>query len=48
LKPAVIALARQKVHLQKALDTTSSALQSGWNLDGALDFREIQTLAFPT
>src|SRR6266851_4050777 len=47
LKSAVIALARQKVHLQKALIRLHLDFNQVGNLNRALDFREIQTLAFP-
>jgi len=47
LKPAVIALARQKVHLQEALIRLHLDFNQVGNLNRALDFREIQTLTFP-
>src|SRR6266705_467904 len=47
LKPAVIALARQKVHLQETLIRLHLDFNQVGNLDRALDFREIQALAFP-
>src|SRR5439155_25338666 len=47
LKPAVIALAGQKVHLQEALILLHLDFNQVRNLDRALDFREIQMLTFP-
>ena len=47
LKSAVIALARQQIHLQKALIRLHLDFNQVGNLNRALDFREIQTLTFP-
>ncbi len=47
LQSAVIALARQEVHLQKTLIGLHLDFDQVWNLNRALDFREIETLAFP-
>ena len=47
LKSAVITLARQKIHLQEALIRLHLDFNQVGNLNRALDFREIQTLAFP-
>ena len=47
LKPAVIALAGQKVHLQKALIRLHLDFNQVRDLDGSLNFRKIQSLAFP-
>jgi hypothetical protein len=47
LQTAVVALARQQVHLQKALIGLHLHFDQIGDLDGALNFREIQTLTFP-
>src|SRR5579885_3292694 len=47
LKPGVLALARQQIHLQKALIGLHLDFNQVGNLDRALDFREIQALTFP-
>jgi hypothetical protein len=47
LQTAVIALARQEVHLQKTLIGLHLDFDQIRNLNRALDFREIETLAFP-
>ena len=47
LKSAVIALARQQIHLQKALIRLHLDFDQVGNLNRALNFREIQTLTFP-
>ena len=47
LESAVIALARQQIHLQEALIRLHLDFNQVGNLDRALDFREIQTLTFP-
>jgi hypothetical protein len=47
LKPAILALARQEIHLQEALIGLHLDFNQVGNLNRALDFREIQTLAFP-
>ena len=46
-KPAVFALARQQIHLQEALIRLPLDFDQVRNLNRALDFREIQPLAFP-
>src|SRR6266849_4557408 len=47
LKPGIIALARQQIHLQKALIRLHLNFNQVGNLNRALDFREIQTLTLP-
>ncbi len=47
LKPGIVALARQKIHLQKTLVRLHLDFNQVGNLNRALDFREIQTLTFP-
>ena len=47
LKPAIIALAWQQIHLQEALVGLHLDFNQVGNLDRALDFREIQPLMFP-
>src|SRR5882762_8561332 len=47
LKAAVIALAWQQIHLQKALIGLLLDLNQVGDLDGSLDFCKIQSLAFP-
>ena len=47
LQTAVIALARQQVHLQEALIGLPLDFDQVRNLNRALNFREIETLAFP-
>ena len=47
LQSTVIALARQEVHLQKSLIGLHLDFDQIRNLNRALNFREIETLAFP-
>ena len=47
LQSAVVSLARQQVHLQKALIGLHLHFDQIGNLDRPLNFREVQTLAFP-
>src|SRR5207247_8148727 len=47
LKSGILALAWQKIHLQKALVRLFLHFNQVGNLDRALDLRKIQTLAFP-
>ncbi len=47
LKPAVLAFARQQIHLQEALIGLHLDFNQVGNLNRALDFREIQALTFP-
>src|SRR5262249_30542191 len=47
LKTAVLALARQQIHLQEALIGLHLDFNQVGNLNRALDFREIQPLTFP-
>ena len=47
LQTTVIALARQEVHLQESLIGLHLDFDQVWNLNRALNFREIETLAFP-
>jgi hypothetical protein len=47
LKPAVLALARQQIHLQEALIGLHLHFNQVGNLDRALNFGEIQPLTFP-
>jgi hypothetical protein len=47
LKAAVLALARQQIHLQEPLIGLHLDFNQIGNLDRALDFREIQPLMFP-
>jgi hypothetical protein len=47
LESAVLALAWQKIHLQEALVGLLLDFNQVRDLDGPLDFRKIQSLAFP-
>jgi hypothetical protein len=47
LQTSVVALARQQIHLQKALVRLHLHFDQVGNLNRALNFSEIQTLTFP-
>src|SRR6202030_2192489 len=48
LQTGILALARQQIHLQKALIRLLLYVNQVWNLDGRLNFGEVQTLPSPS